>query len=304
MPLNMEIKEKPKPKLIIFTTCKKFLGDDKWRQEQAIKSWTLLKGMEIKIVIIGNDEGTTEICEKYNLLHEPKVKSFVNMPYLKSMFEIAYSHADDNDYIMWTNSDMIYYNDLIKTILKFDIVRKSNKLKEFLLVGGRHDWHNPKQIDDLSKEHFLKNIHINEEKRREVCQTDSNFYECSEHETTGIDYIIHSKTTLINKFDEKLVIGGPRFDMILLGVGLTNGYFCCDCTKTNFVIHQNHGYPKDFRGYGQINKETKDKRQILLNILISNNHNCQGVLCWIHQCPILTHYKNNNIEFLVKKPVQ
>ena len=85
---NVEMKEK-QPKLIIFTTCKKFLGDDKWRQEQAIKSWTLLKGIEIKIVIIGNDEGTEELCNKYNLIHEPKVKSFVNMPYLKSMFELG-----------------------------------------------------------------------------------------------------------------------------------------------------------------------------------------------------------------------
>ena len=39
-------------KLIIFTTCKPFIGDDAWRQEQAIKSWTLLEGIEKKIIII------------------------------------------------------------------------------------------------------------------------------------------------------------------------------------------------------------------------------------------------------------
>ena len=37
-------------KLIMFTTCKPFIGDDSWRQEQAIKSWNLLKGIEIKII--------------------------------------------------------------------------------------------------------------------------------------------------------------------------------------------------------------------------------------------------------------
>lgn len=300
---NVEMKEK-KSKLIIFTTCKKFLNDDKWRQEQAIKSWTLLKGIEIKIVIIGNDEGTKEICKKYNLIHEPNVKSYVNMPYLKSLFETAYSHADDNDYVMWTNSDMIYYDDLIKTILKFDPIRKSNKLSNFLLVGARHDWHNPKVIDDLSKEIFVKNMHMNKEKHTDICKTDSSFNECSLHDTCGIDYVVHSKTTFLGRFDENLVIGGPRFDMILLGVGLTNKYFCCDCTKTNFVIHQNHGYPKDFRGYGQINEETKDKRQILLNELIKNNRKCKGIQCWIHQCPVFTEYKNENINFFIKKPVQ
>ena len=195
---------------------------------------------------------------------------------------------------------MIYYNDLIKTIITFDKVRKSNKLKDFLLVGGRHDWHNPKILKDLSKEEFIKNIHINEEKHNDICQRDSSFNECSVHATCGIDYVIHSKTTLINKFDEKLVIGGPRFDMILLGVGLTNGYFCCDCTKTNFVIHQNHGYPKDFRGWGQLTKGSKDKRLILLNILQVNNYKCKGEQRWIHECPVFTDYKDDTIQFFIK----
>ena len=37
-------------KLVIFTTCKPFIGDDAWRQEQAIKSWTLLEGIEKKLL--------------------------------------------------------------------------------------------------------------------------------------------------------------------------------------------------------------------------------------------------------------
>jgi hypothetical protein len=302
MPINVEIKEKEKPKLIIFTTCKPLVGDDKWRQEQAIKSWTLLKGMKKKIVIIGNDEGTKEICEKYDLIHEPNVKTLAKIPYLKSMFEIACSHAEEQDYLLWTNSDMIYYDDMINNILKFEPVRKSNKLDNFLLVGARHDWHNPKVLDDLSKQKFVKNIHINEEKHTDICQTDSSFNECSLHNTCGIDYVVHSKTTFLGRFDENLVICGTRHDMIMLGVCLTNGFFCCDCTRTNLVIHQNHGYPK---GYSHsINNKTKDKRQILLNVLLANNRKCSGVQCWIHQCPIFTHHKNNNIEFFIKKPPQ
>ena len=60
-------------KLIIFTTCKPFEGDDAWRQEQAIKSWTLLQGMEKKIIVVGNEKGTKEICDKYDLIHEPEI---------------------------------------------------------------------------------------------------------------------------------------------------------------------------------------------------------------------------------------
>jgi hypothetical protein len=48
-------------KLVIFTTCKPFIGDDSWRQEQAIKSWTLLTNIEVKIIIIGESEGVCPI---------------------------------------------------------------------------------------------------------------------------------------------------------------------------------------------------------------------------------------------------
>jgi len=46
-------------KLIIFTTCKPFIGDDAWRQEQAIKSWTLLKNIEKKIIFRHLDIGNS-----------------------------------------------------------------------------------------------------------------------------------------------------------------------------------------------------------------------------------------------------
>ena len=104
-------------KLIIFTTCKPFIGDDAWRQEQAIKSWISLTGIEKKIIIIGNDEGTKEICEKYNLIHEKNIRTLENIPYLDDLLQIGAKHADKDDYLLWTNSDMIFYNEMINNIL-------------------------------------------------------------------------------------------------------------------------------------------------------------------------------------------
>ena len=97
-------------KLIIFTTCKPFINDDSWQQEQAIKSWTLLANIEKKIIILGNDEGTQEICEKYNLIHEPDIKTLDGVPYLYEMFLTANKYADEDDVMLWTNSDMIYFH--------------------------------------------------------------------------------------------------------------------------------------------------------------------------------------------------
>ena len=132
-------------KLIIFTTCKPFVCDDDWRQEQAIKSWTLLKGIETKIIILGNDKGTQEICEKYNLIHEPNIKTLEGIPYIYEMFLIANKYANDDDVMLWTNSDMIYFEDMITTILSFK-QQKPNE-KNYLLIGQRIDWHNPKILE-------------------------------------------------------------------------------------------------------------------------------------------------------------
>ena len=114
-------------KLIIFTTCKPFIGDDAWRQEQAIKSWTLLEGIEKKIIILGNDEGTKEICDKYNLIHEPDIRTLQGVPYLYDMFLIANNYANDEDVMLWTNSDMIYFQDMIDNILSFKKYRPNEK---------------------------------------------------------------------------------------------------------------------------------------------------------------------------------
>ena len=134
-------------KLIIFTTCKPFINDDKWRQEQAIKSWTLLENIEKKIIIIGNDIGTKEICEKYNLIHEPNIKTLDGVPYLYEMFLTANNYANNDDIMLWTNSDMIYFQDMITTILNFKQQKPDEK--NYLLVGGRIDCQTNKRSNNM-----------------------------------------------------------------------------------------------------------------------------------------------------------
>lgn len=263
-------------KLIIFTTCKPFLNDDAWRQEQAIKSWTLLN-IEKKIIIIGNDHGTKEICEKYNLIHEPEIKTLHNVPYLHEMFLIANKYADQDDVMVWTNADMIYNSTMIDSILAFK--SKFADLNNYLLVGQRIDWHNPKVLDDLSYEHFIKNMNTNTDKETD----NSPQYKCTLHAPSGIDYLIHSRTTIVNNIDKNLVIAGTRHDMILLGSGLTNNHFTCDITATNVVIHQDHGY-----------KDTIE----LLGKLKANNNKCTGVQRYITECKYKSTMNGNKIEFV------
>ena len=268
-------------KLIIFTTCKPFIGDDAWRQEQAIKSWTLLEGIEKKIIIIGNDEGTKEICEKYNLIHEPNIKTLHGVPYLYEMFIIANNYADDHDIMLWTNSDMIYFQDMINTIYSFKI-NKPNE-KNFLLIGQRIDWHNPRMLEKISKDEFFDIINLKNISSINVEKLDSSYNECSLHSACGIDYVIHSKTTFLNNLDPNLVIAGTRHDMIMVGVGINKKYFTCDITATCPVIHQNHGY------YNKDNTKLK-----------YNNFKCWGKQYGIDQSPYKSIFSNNIIDFVLK----
>jgi len=255
-------------KLIMFTTCKPFIGDDAWRQEQAIKSWCLLKGIDIKIIVIGNDKGVKELCEKYKLIHEPGVKTLEGVPYLDDMFEIAERYSNENDIMMWTNSDMIYFDHMIQIIKDF-LNKYNEKTENYILVGRRIDWFNPIILEEFSYEKFNKNINFNEYKNILVQKTDSEKYECAVHPECGIDYVIYNPGFYKDKIDKNLVIAGTRHDMILVGVGVNDkNCMSVNIGNQNHCIHQNHGY-----GYKDIS-----------NILKSNNNRCYGNQLYITEC--------------------
>ena len=269
-------------KLIIFTTCKPFIGDDAWRQEQAIKSWTLLEGIEKKIIIIGNDEGTKHICDKYNLIHEPNIKTLDGVPYLYEMFLIANNYANDDDIMLWTNSDMIYFQDMINTIFNFKQQKPDEK--NYLLIGCRIDWLNPKKLEKITKNDFFNKINLNNKASVNIEKQDSLYHECSLHPPCGIDYVIHSKTTFLNNLDPNLVIAGTRHDMIMVGVGIDKKYFTCDITSTCPVIHQNHGY----------------RQKIESSNLRHNNLKCWGKQRDINESPYKSVMINGDINFILK----
>ena len=75
-------------KFIFVTTCKPFDEEYSWKQEQSIKSWMTLEGIEKKIIIVGNDDGVAEFTKKNNLIHHPNIKTFHNVPYIVDMLDI------------------------------------------------------------------------------------------------------------------------------------------------------------------------------------------------------------------------
>ena len=257
-------------KLIFITTCKAFKDDIAWKQEQSMKSWTLLddKGtIDIKIIVVGNDDGVKDICDTYNFIHRPDIKTLGGVPYLADMLEIGYEYGNDDDVFFWTNSDMTYGQDLIDTILEFKSHPVCGQDKNYMMVGRRWDWSTPRIIDNIINENILQTI----------------IQESTLHATCGIDYIIHSKSTIIPYLDKNLVIAGTEHDMKMLNIGLTTDIVCCDTTKTITTIHHNH--EAEYRNTDMFKKR------------LQNNRRTKGNLRYINECPIFSTFKDGKIIF-------
>lgn len=250
-------------KLIMFTTCKPMVGNDKLHQEQAIQSWVKLKGIEIKIIVFGNDYGVKEICDKYNLTHIPQVENIVNVPKVKAMFEKSASFAQPDDIMLWVNADIIFFQDLIINVNNFLEEKNRKNIKDFVLVGARLDWNNPSKLPVLTKEHFFGNIKMNDmigNQRLVKTNVVSDKYECHPITDDGIDYIIHSPTTYKNLIDSSLVIAGCYHDSILMWLALQSNMFTCNLSNTVTAIHQNHGISEESRNREKNCLETNNKK--------------------------------------------
>ncbi len=108
--------------ITIFSTCRSF-KDERFNliQRNAIGSWIRLNPRP-QIIIMGDDPGSKEICEEFNLVYEPNVKkSKYNTPILSNMIEIADISAEF-DNILCVSSDIIVFQntiDIIKNLEKF-----------------------------------------------------------------------------------------------------------------------------------------------------------------------------------------
>lgn len=255
-------------KLIIVTTCKPFIDDAKLIQTQSIESWIKLKNIEVKIIILGNEEGVKDICDKYNLIQKINFRKFHIFPYISSMLNCAYNYANDNDIVMWTNSDIIYMQNLIDTILEF----KKQKIKDYVLVGQRLDWKNYNKID-LNDNKDIINI----------------IKESSYHTPCGIDYFIHSKNSL-RHIDLNLSMPAIIADQKILGTVLKNNIYTCDCTNTILAIHHDCG--------------TQNRESELFKLVEKNNANIKSSWGNIKQCKNISYYDNNIVKFKKQKNIQ
>ena len=208
--------------LTIFSCPKPFREHIDTIQRNAIRSWTLLKPRP-EIILIGDEEGVSDVCREYGLRHIPALDcNEIGTPLVKSVFDIGRTHAG-NRVLAYVNADIILLDDFVSAVSRVTGLLNG---RPFLLLGGR--W-NVKAIDidfsDLSWQ----------EKAKQFASASGWF-----DGEIAMDYFIFPKD-----IDWQL----PPF---LLGRSSWDSYFCyraekmrmpvIDVSQAVTAIHQDHQY--------------------------------------------------------------
>ena len=186
-------------------------------QRNAIGSWMQLNPKP-EVLVMGNEAGSKEICEEFNLIHIPDVKlSNLGTPMLDDMFSKAELIAK-NDLLLLVAAEIILFQDMIEMakILK-------DHLPKFMATIRRRD----KDVNSL--------IDFNNPNWQKDILSDSVLG----HPGAG-DFFLYPKGFFVNGI-LPFTIGRASADNWLIYEAVRLGC-CVDMADSMNIIHQNHDY--------------------------------------------------------------
>jgi hypothetical protein len=215
--------------LSIFTTCKPMVGLDAIHQENAIRSWLRLKPRP-RIILVGNDDGVMELCERYQLTWAPSVeKTEYGKPDVAGVFQAGWNwRGDINPIMAYVNADILLYQDFVDTLEAI-----TEKHFRFIVCGQRLNLDVPLRAHD----HQLEALRAQAVDRGEYLKP------------TGTDYFAFYPGRMFNYIPSGLGIGHLAWDNFIPWsmVAYYNAIFI-DATRTIVAVHQNHPEP-NFDGH-------------------------------------------------------
>jgi hypothetical protein len=238
--------------LSIFATPKPFIGNIGTIQRNAIRSWTLLRP-EPEIILVGNEEGTADLCKELCLKHIAHVeRNKYGTPLLDDIFKKAHELTSYNT-LCFLNADIIMMNDFMVAAER--VIKSKSR---FLLIGERWDFdlHEPL---DYNRPAWEKDL-IDRVKRYGI-----------RHGFSGVDYYLFPKGIFgdIPPF----AVGRPYYDNWLIWRARFLSVPVIDATRVITSIHQNHE-----RTYSSMSKEAvegedsfRKSAEVEKNLEISNN---------------------------------
>lgn len=207
--------------LTIFATPKPFTDSHiDLIQQNAIGSWLQL-GEDVEVVLVGDEEGYSEVVEQYQIPHQLHVsRNKWGTPLVNSIFMQA-RKASQNNLLAYINADIILTPDFVSAVLEISRIEE-----RFLIVGRRWDLRVEEEITFEGK--WVDEL---EKKVRNQGKL---------HDPTAIDYFVFPRGIFTDI--PSFAIGRAGWDNWMVYHAIKQGWTVIDITPSAIVIHQEHDY--------------------------------------------------------------
>lgn len=206
--------------ITLYTIPKPFRGPFARLQENAVRSWKAL-GESIRIILVGDEEGTAECARRNGLIHVPEVgRNQYGTPLLNDIVERAEA-SSDHRLFCYINADIILMSDFLVALS-----RVARRKTQFLMVGQR--W-------DFNYEETLETTPGWEIRLRDQVRT-----RAKQHRPTGIDYFVYNRG-MWGKLPP-FAIGRFTWDNWLIYRARSRQVPVIDASAMVMAVHQNHDY--------------------------------------------------------------
>lgn len=222
--------------LTLFALPKPFKGIYRTIQENAIQSWLKLDPAP-EIFLFGDEEGTEDIAQKYNILHFPNIKrNSAGTPYVNDIFSQA---ADKSSHVIncYVNSDIIFEPTLI-TILDKSI----HQFPRCLQIAQRWDI-TFDESPDFNDPNWYDNLVIKVRTGGMIS------------DKTALDVFVYPKDLYQDMPPFTIGWPGGKYDNWIIWYARKKGLPVIDFTDASMIIHQNH--PENPRNKTDENKMTE-----------------------------------------------
>jgi len=189
-------------------------------QENALKSWQQMSP-NVQVVVIGDEEGLAEACQRLGLLHLPGVdRSSYGTPLVSSIFSLGRG-VNTSPFLAYVNADIILFPDFMEKIIE-----ASRMADKFLMVGQRYD---------LAQEDLIDFSEGWEAKLRQKVKEEGRL-----HPKTGSDYFAFPRTT----FDQipEFAVGRAGWDNWMIYRARRMHWRLIDASPSLSIVHQDHNY--------------------------------------------------------------
>ena len=188
-------------------------------QRNAIESWTHLK--DVKVILIGDEEGECEAARDLGVLHLPNVDlNPSGTPIISSMLALARQNSD-SALLGIVNADILLFDDITEAS---QICARA--AKKFVLLGQRWDVEIKRPVEFSAG--WQSRLRENARREGEL------------HRPAGSDYFIFPRTCYTDIPD--FAIGRAGWDNWFIYKACAEKWGVIDATPDVMILHQNHDY--------------------------------------------------------------